>query len=106
MAPEAGTCDDAHYNDLPLDISAALDEDEAMSVARLGAPLDTLQRGRALDFGSAVVRDAREHASRRPFVDSFLAEFGLSNPEGVALMCMAEALLRIPDEYTLDRFIA
>src|SRR6202007_2324223 len=33
-------------------------------------------------------------------------EFSLSTPEGLALMCLAEALLRTPDEATRDRLIA
>ncbi len=39
-------------------------------------------------------------------LDAFLLEFGLSNAEGVALMCLAEALLRVPDALTADRLIA
>ena len=39
-------------------------------------------------------------------VDSFLAEYGLSSEEGVLLLCLAEALLRIPDAATADRLIA
>ena len=39
-------------------------------------------------------------------VDSFLHEYGLSSEEGVLLLCLAEALLRIPDAATADRLIA
>ena len=39
-------------------------------------------------------------------MDVFLSEYGLSTDEGVALMCLAEALLRIPDEDTMDKIIA
>ena len=39
-------------------------------------------------------------------LDAFLQEFGLSNKEGIALMCLAESLLRVPDEETADRLIA
>ncbi len=35
----------------------------------------------------------------------FLAEYGLSTREGVALMCLAEAMLRVPDDYTIDELI-
>ena len=35
----------------------------------------------------------------------FLAEYGLSTDEGVALMCLAEALLRVPDAETIDELI-
>ena len=43
---------------------------------------------------------------RKGVMESFLEEFGLSNPEGLALMCLAEALLRVPDEETADKLIA
>jgi RHH-type proline utilization regulon transcriptional repressor/proline dehydrogenase/delta 1-pyrroline-5-carboxylate dehydrogenase len=39
-------------------------------------------------------------------VESFLQEFSLSTREGLALMCLAEALLRTPDEETRDKLIA
>src|SRR5574338_1444728 len=38
-------------------------------------------------------------------VDALLREFSLSSQEGVALMCLAEALLRIPDRATADCLI-
>jgi RHH-type proline utilization regulon transcriptional repressor/proline dehydrogenase/delta 1-pyrroline-5-carboxylate dehydrogenase len=38
-------------------------------------------------------------------MESFLAEYGLSTDEGVALMCLAEALLRVPDSQTVDELI-
>ncbi len=54
----------------------------------------------------ALVEGARSRRDERPFLDAFLQEFGLSNQEGIALMCIAEALLRIPDDATADRLIA
>ena len=48
-------------------------------------------------------RTTDEHSS---WLDPFLLEFGLSNHEGVALMCLAESLLRVPDSVTADRLIA
>jgi RHH-type proline utilization regulon transcriptional repressor/proline dehydrogenase/delta 1-pyrroline-5-carboxylate dehydrogenase len=38
-------------------------------------------------------------------MEVFLAEYGLSTDEGVALMCLAEALLRVPDAETIDALI-
>jgi RHH-type proline utilization regulon transcriptional repressor/proline dehydrogenase/delta 1-pyrroline-5-carboxylate dehydrogenase len=38
-------------------------------------------------------------------IDALLHEYALSSREGVALMCLAEALLRIPDAATIDRLI-
>lgn len=49
-----------------------------------------------------AVRSQREHATG---VDHLMHEFSLSSEEGVALMCVAEALLRIPDADTADRLI-
>jgi RHH-type proline utilization regulon transcriptional repressor/proline dehydrogenase/delta 1-pyrroline-5-carboxylate dehydrogenase len=44
-------------------------------------------------------------ANRGGGVDAFLREFGLGTQEGVVLLCLAEALLRIPDATTADRLI-
>jgi RHH-type proline utilization regulon transcriptional repressor/proline dehydrogenase/delta 1-pyrroline-5-carboxylate dehydrogenase len=54
---------------------------------------------------AALVRAAR--AVHRPGADvtDFLREYGLGDPEGVALLCLAEALLRIPDTATADALI-
>ncbi len=38
-------------------------------------------------------------------LDAFLHEFQLSSKEGVVLMCLAEALLRVPDSFTIDKLI-
>ncbi|MGH1331393.1 MAG: bifunctional proline dehydrogenase/L-glutamate gamma-semialdehyde dehydrogenase PutA [Paracoccaceae bacterium] len=51
-----------------------------------------------------LVRDIR--AQTQPsMMELFLAEYGLSSEEGVALMCLAEALLRVPDAQTIDALI-
>src|ERR1700691_6684298 len=63
-------------------------------------------RQRAVATATALVAGARARRDERPFLDAFLQEFGLSNQEGIALMCIAEALLRIPDDVTADRLIA
>lgn len=63
-------------------------------------------RRRAVSAARAMVEGARGRRDERPFLDAFLQEFGLSNQEGIALMCVAEALLRIPDDATADRLIA
>jgi RHH-type proline utilization regulon transcriptional repressor/proline dehydrogenase/delta 1-pyrroline-5-carboxylate dehydrogenase len=63
-------------------------------------------RHRAVATAMALVEGARARRDERPFLDAFLQEFGLSNQEGIALMCIAEALLRIPDDATADRLIA
>ncbi|WP_306262508.1 bifunctional proline dehydrogenase/L-glutamate gamma-semialdehyde dehydrogenase PutA [Pararhizobium sp. IMCC21322] len=53
---------------------------------------------------SKLVKDVRK--VRNPgLMESFLSEYGLSTKEGVALMCLAEALLRVPDSDTIDALI-
>ena len=44
--------------------------------------------------------------NRPTMMESFLSEYGLSTREGVGLMCLAEALLRVPDAATIDELIA
>ncbi|MEC8196733.1 MAG: proline dehydrogenase family protein, partial [Pseudomonadota bacterium] len=54
--------------------------------------------------GASLVREIREETSPG-MMEVFLAEYGLSTDEGVALMCLAEALLRVPDADTIDALI-
>ncbi len=54
--------------------------------------------------GADLVRAIRAHSSPG-LMEVFLAEYGLSTDEGVALMCLAEALLRVPDAQTIDALI-
>ncbi|MFC4257734.1 bifunctional proline dehydrogenase/L-glutamate gamma-semialdehyde dehydrogenase PutA [Marinobacter lacisalsi] len=51
-----------------------------------------------------LVRDVRSSA-RSTIMEKFLAEYGLTTKEGVALMCLAEALLRVPDNMTIHALI-
>src|SRR3569623_790424 len=82
--------------------------DEAETVAELLSkiPLDTAERAQGTAEALALVRGARKAANRQGVVEGFLQEFSLGTREGLALMCLAEALLRTPDERTRDRLIA
>ncbi|WP_298375420.1 bifunctional proline dehydrogenase/L-glutamate gamma-semialdehyde dehydrogenase PutA [Azospirillum sp.] len=62
-------------------------------------------RRRVQDAAAGFVAKLRETRPRFGALDAFLQEFGLSTKEGVALMCLAEALLRIPDSETADLLI-
>jgi len=80
---------------------------EAECTARLMAELQAADYDRAAVATQAralvvAVRAQRSHAGG---VDHLMHEFALSSQEGVALMCLAEALLRIPDTATVDRLI-
>ena len=79
---------------------------EAPLVARLiaGAALGTEDRARITAAGADLVRRIRSSA-RPGLMEVFLAEYGLSTDEGIALMCLAEALLRVPDAETMDALI-
>lgn len=52
-----------------------------------------------------LVDHVRENIKKQGTVEAFIREYSLSNEEGVVLMCLAEALLRIPDTKTADRLI-
>ena len=77
---------------------------EVLSAPDVGhVPGDDL-RTRISKNAAALVRDIRQE-DRPSLMESFLAEYGLSTDEGVALMCLAEALLRVPDATTMDALI-
>jgi len=56
------------------------------------------------DRAADLVRSVRKNA-RPTIMEKFLAEYGLNTREGVALMCLAEALLRVPDNLTIHDLI-
>ena len=80
--------------------------DEATTVTALGlaSGLGVSERARISDQAAGLVRAVRG-APQPGLMESFLAEYGLSTKEGVALMCLAEALLRVPDATTIDDLI-
>ncbi len=83
-----------------------LDEEDAVN-ALLTEPVCSPGDARAIEaVALALVKGAREPQRAKPLLDTFLTEYGLSNSEGVALMCLAESLLRIPDWDTADLLIA
>ncbi|MEO0362058.1 MAG: bifunctional proline dehydrogenase/L-glutamate gamma-semialdehyde dehydrogenase PutA, partial [Pseudomonadota bacterium] len=88
-------------------LRAAQLRDEAACIAETAAAaeLDDGARARIAARASDLVRDVRS-AQSPGLMESFLAEYGLSTDEGVALMCLAEALLRVPDAETIDDLIA
>ncbi len=89
-----------------LDADKYLDEDRAIAALLAAAPLDAAARAGVVAEARALVVKARSLKRRKGVMESFLEEFGLSNAEGLALMCLAEALLRVPDEDTADKLIA
>ena len=86
-------------------ITAAYRRDEAEAVQWLLAQGATPSAD-AQPLAHRLVSAVREKRTRASGVDALMHEFSLSSEEGVALMCLAEALLRIPDSETADRLIA
>ncbi len=89
-----------------LDALKYQDEDAAVAAILSEPPLDSRARDSVAAEARALVLRARALKRRKGVMESFLEEFGLSNAEGLALMCLAEALLRVPDEDTADKLIA
>src|SRR5215469_10766819 len=96
-----------HPDPLRAAIRSAYGEDEATAVARILAlaalPADMVERVSCRAHG--LVAEARRRRLGKGGIDALLHEYALSTPEGIALMCLAEALLRIPDAGTVDRLI-
>jgi RHH-type transcriptional regulator, proline utilization regulon repressor / proline dehydrogenase / delta 1-pyrroline-5-carboxylate dehydrogenase len=90
-------------------ITAAYRRDEVSAVQWLleqvrASSAETTAEAQALAHN--LVSNVRQKRTRASGVDALMHEFSLSSEEGVALMCLAEALLRIPDTATADRLIA
>ena len=86
--------------------ATSMDEHECVSALLNSSSLQTRQRESIVDDAIELVSICRSQSHKAGTLDAFLQEFGLSNKEGIALMCLAEALLRVPDEETADRLIA
>jgi RHH-type proline utilization regulon transcriptional repressor/proline dehydrogenase/delta 1-pyrroline-5-carboxylate dehydrogenase len=85
---------------------AFLADETAVVEALLGEPLwDAAAERRIQDRARDLVSAVRRHRRHQGSLDAFLHEYDLSSQEGVMLMCLAEALLRIPDKDTADRLI-
>ncbi|KPW36678.1 Bifunctional putA protein [Pseudomonas syringae pv. apii] len=72
--------------------------------ARLTAPVAEATNKLAASIAEKL-RNQKSAGGRAGIVQGLLQEFSLSSQEGVALMCLAEALLRIPDKGTRDALI-
>ncbi|TDR82294.1 bifunctional proline dehydrogenase/L-glutamate gamma-semialdehyde dehydrogenase PutA [Paludibacterium purpuratum] len=88
-------------------ITEAYRVDEAQCVARLltQAAMTREQVFASQRLARRLVTEVRAKRTKASGVDALMHEFSLSSLEGVALMCLAEALLRIPDKDTADRLI-
>jgi len=80
-------------------------DEEQVVIERLGqARLDPPALGDAIATARSLVKGVRSH--KPSGIDAFLHAYDLGSDEGIAMMCLAEALLRIPDAHTADELIA
>ena len=88
-------------------ITAAYRRDEREAVQSLlpQAAMTPEQVASVQDLARRLVAQVRRERTRASGVDALMHEFSLSSQEGIALMCLAEALLRIPDRETADKLI-
>ncbi|WP_290594841.1 MULTISPECIES: bifunctional proline dehydrogenase/L-glutamate gamma-semialdehyde dehydrogenase PutA [unclassified Arenimonas] len=94
-------------SELRARITAAYHRDEAEHLAELleQARLPADQQARVQATAEALVGRTRIRAADPGMVEAFMRQYDLSSEEGVLLMCVAEALLRIPDRATADKLI-
>ncbi|HJP97935.1 MAG TPA: bifunctional proline dehydrogenase/L-glutamate gamma-semialdehyde dehydrogenase PutA, partial [Rhodanobacteraceae bacterium] len=81
------------------------DETEAVNELLNLAALPADERTAVENHAAALVTRVRAKQDQRSAVAAFMQQYDLSSTEGVLLMCIAEALLRIPDSETADRLI-
>ena len=80
------------------------DEEQVAKERIAQARLSKAQEGEARAMARTLVKAVRAH--KPSGVDAFLHAYDLGSDEGIAMMCLAEALLRIPDAHTADELIA
>src|SRR3990170_6806879 len=86
-------------------LRAAYRQDEAACIEdrlRQAAPAPAVHPA-ASALAARLIEGAR--ARKAGGLDAFLVTYGLGTEEGIALMCLAEALLRVPDVETADALI-
>jgi RHH-type proline utilization regulon transcriptional repressor/proline dehydrogenase/delta 1-pyrroline-5-carboxylate dehydrogenase len=96
-----------HFPLISNEISEQYLMDEQTQVLKLIelAELSEEQLGRIRATATSLIQKLREIRLTRGGLDAFLMQYDLSSEEGIALMCLAEALLRIPDPDTADKLI-
>ena len=88
-------------------ITATTLRDESEHLAELMTSLHSTESERAQiqQVAEQLVCNTRVRSADPELVEAFMRQYDLSSEEGVLLMCVAEALLRIPDEHTADKLI-
>ncbi|MGV2870558.1 bifunctional proline dehydrogenase/L-glutamate gamma-semialdehyde dehydrogenase PutA [Colwellia sp. E150_009] len=82
-----------------------IDENVAVDHILPFAEVNVSARSRAWERARKMVLQIRQDQEGNGAIDALLNEYSLSSEEGVVLMCLAEALLRVPDKHTQDALI-
>jgi RHH-type transcriptional regulator, proline utilization regulon repressor / proline dehydrogenase / delta 1-pyrroline-5-carboxylate dehydrogenase len=82
-----------------------MDETAAARTLIAAARLPPPQRAAIENRAQALIEAMRAGRLHSSGIDAFMHEYALSSQEGVAIMCLAEALLRVPDPATADALI-
>ncbi len=82
-----------------------IDEEQVIDQILPLAEVGVSARSRAWERARQMVLNIRRDQKGKGGVDALLEEYSLSSEEGVVLMCLAEALLRVPDKETQDELI-
>lgn len=82
-----------------------IDENTIVNYLMPLAEVGVTSRTNAWERARQLVVEIRKQQEGKGGVDALLNEFALSTEEGVVLMCLAEALLRVPDKKTADSLI-
>src|SRR3990167_6060651 len=83
-----------------------MDEAECLEKLITQATFTPLERHTVITTATELVVETRKFKKKQSKIDALLHQYDLSTEEGISLMCMAEALLRIPDKATMDKFIS
>ena len=100
-----------HLINLPQALRAIINDnyraDERSVMMKLieNAQIEITQLVATREQAMKLVTLVRAERKQSTGIDSFLTEYSLSTDEGIALMCLAEALLRVPDNPTIDKLI-
>ena len=82
-----------------------IDEETSIQYLLPKAEISMAARSKAWERARKMVLQIREESEGSGGIDALLNEYSLSSEEGVVLMCLAEALLRVPDKATQDELI-
>ncbi len=106
MIADTNTCPAADADTAPLFSAAYAPPDEAIAATLLDEAARASEAERRIDaYARRLVEGIRARAGGLGGVEDFLHAYSLSTKEGLALMVLAEALLRVPDAVTADRLI-